>query len=256
MVDNLFLKAMKFVYEKYGEMHHAIVEPEHYYTIRHTDEFGYSFGSTKTFYEYMSDYPEEGWRSEDIHMLGRVANNPKPNEKILYIGVGAGRWVNVLTNRFGLDVVGIDNNPDAVALAKARGAIKTELGDGENLTHTSGTFDTVILDLSMWEFGSDISLRKILNSANRVLKQGGRVLVDGYYLLTDPMRPVNFVERVEWQGQVEEINERRYRPELVLAFFEQHGFQRKFLFKNAGVLSEENDNIVRACRYWVEVQKL
>lgn len=98
--------------------------------------------------------------------------------RVLDVGCGAGRHAAVLTAD-GLDVVGVDTSPGAVAVARERG-VDARLGPATALPGGLGVFDTVLLlGNNVGLLGSAETAPVVLAELARVTAPGGRLLVSG-----------------------------------------------------------------------------
>jgi SAM-dependent methyltransferase len=91
---------------------------------------------------------------------------------VLDVGCGAGRHVLALQRR-GVEVVGLDASPDAVGLARARGA---RVVHGSVFEHVDGSFATLLLlDGNVGIGGDPVAL---LRRSRELLEPGGGVLAE------------------------------------------------------------------------------
>lgn len=113
-------------------------------------------------------------------------------ERLLELGVGYGRVMTALA-RAGRHVTGVDLHPGLLALAAQQVAglpeatrTRTQLLQGDmtqlDLTIPAGTsFDCVIIPYTgLWCLLDDDAVRACLGGARRLLKPGGRLLLDAY----------------------------------------------------------------------------
>ncbi len=113
-------------------------------------------------------------------------------ERVLELGVGYGRVMTSLA-RAGRHVTGIDLHPGLLALASQHVArlpevarLRTQLlhGDMSKLELSipaQASFDCVIIPYSgLWCLLDDEAVRACLNGARKLLKPGGRLLLDAY----------------------------------------------------------------------------
>ncbi|HUW13696.1 MAG TPA: methyltransferase domain-containing protein [Anaerolineae bacterium] len=98
---------------------------------------------------------------------------PGKGGKVLDIGCGAGNMAHHLAH-YG-DVVGVDNNPRPLAVARERGLDVRE-GLAEDLPLEDEAFDLVAL-LDTVEHVPDEGEAKVFQECRRVLKPGGKLLV-------------------------------------------------------------------------------
>jgi SAM-dependent methyltransferase len=105
-----------------------------------------------------------------LHMLDRVVK-PDGRQRVLDIGCGAGNMFHHLA-RYG-PVVGVDNNPKPLAVARRRGFDVRE-GTAENLPSEAETFELVTLLDTLEHCDDDIAA---LRECYRVLTHGGHLAV-------------------------------------------------------------------------------
>jgi SAM-dependent methyltransferase len=101
--------------------------------------------------------------------------------RVLDVGCGAGRHAAVLAAD-GLDVVGVDTSPGAVAVARERG-VDARPGSATALPGGIGRFDTVLL------LGNNVGLLGSARTAPAVLAELARVTVPGGRLLLSGIDP-------------------------------------------------------------------
>lgn len=122
------------------------------------------------------------------HLLGNLDVYPIPEfrlpkangSRLLDIGCNWGRW-SVAATRKGYTVVGIDPSLGAIMAAKRVAvqmglSIKYVVADARYLPFKESYFDTVF-SYSVLQHFSKENVKKVLSSANRVLKTGGTSLI-------------------------------------------------------------------------------
>ena len=123
----------------------------------------------------MEDWPELERRAS-AEVTGRV----------LDVGCGAGRHASVLAAS-GVDVIGLDSSPGAVAVARARG-VDARLGSVEAIPASIGAIDTIVL------FGNGVGLLGGREQAPVLLAELARVAAPGARLFgsgSDPSPTTN-----------------------------------------------------------------
>jgi SAM-dependent methyltransferase len=96
--------------------------------------------------------------------------------RFLDCGCGSGGYIVTLSRRHAIDAYGIEFESEKVAKAHARGLDKSRVlqGDIEDLPHTSGSFDAVLLN-EVLEHVPD--QHRGLDEVHRVLRPGGLLFV-------------------------------------------------------------------------------
>ena len=105
----------------------------------------------------------------------------EPGAAVLDAPCGHGRIANRLAAR-GLEVVGLDNNPDFLALARAGGAesgvdVEYVLGDLRELPW-AGRFDAAVNWYTSAGYFDDEGNDRVLTAYHQALKPGGRLLLE------------------------------------------------------------------------------
>lgn len=119
---------------------------------------------------YLMDFDEWPIAEQESfqYVRGRVAD----------VGCGGGRAALHLQDR-GCDVVGIDSSPLAINAARLHGVRKTRVNTVDQLVHTIGEFDTLILfGNNLGVFGTPQRAKRILTAWAKKLPSGARVLIE------------------------------------------------------------------------------
>ena len=119
------------------------------------------------------------WFEKEIAYLKK---NIKPNSKILDIGCGFGRHIEIIAD-FSKEVIGIDNTEDMLQKAKQRLSnfknVKLFLQDAQNLQFEDDYFDYVICVTNT--FGDFPNIKEdVLKEMKRVCKKGGKIIISVY----------------------------------------------------------------------------
>lgn len=110
--------------------------------------------------------------------------------RVLDVGCGGGRVCLHLQDR-GLDVVGIDASPGAVAVCKRRGVLDARQMRIEDVPTTWGPFDTMVfLGQNFGMLGSLSRARRILRRLARLTNGRGRIVAETFdpHGLDDPVQ--------------------------------------------------------------------
>jgi len=103
----------------------------------------------------------------------RYLPKPQPGQKLLDIGCGNGDFL-ARAREAGWDVVGIDPDPKAVAVAQQRD-FDVSVGSIESLTGESSCFDVITLSHVLEHVHEP---RRVIQSIHRLLKPGGIIYID------------------------------------------------------------------------------
>ena len=119
------------------------------------------------------------WFQKEIVYLNK---NIKPNSKILDIGCGFGRHIEIIAD-FSKEVIGIDDNPNMIKKAKDRLSnfknVKLFLQNAQKLDFEDNYFDYVICLTNT--FGDFPELKeKALKEMKRVCKKDGKIIISVY----------------------------------------------------------------------------
>jgi len=139
------------------------------------------FFSKPFFEKWIRDAAPEikDWFQKEIEYL---QNNIKPNSKILDVGCGFGRHIQILAS-FSKKIIGIDN--DEIMIRKAEqnlsnfDNVKLLLQEAGKLSFTDNSFDYVICMTNT--FGNFPNIRlDVLREMKRVCKKGGKIIISVY----------------------------------------------------------------------------
>jgi SAM-dependent methyltransferase len=116
--------------------------------------------------------PPAHWRPHETAALEHARG------RVLDIGCNAGRHALYLQQR-GLEVVGVDVSPLAIAVARERGLAHAEVLSIDELTSELGTFDTLLmLGNNFGLFGSKSKARRLLRRFKRLTRPGATLIVE------------------------------------------------------------------------------
>ena len=99
---------------------------------------------------------------------------------VLDCGCGTGPMLELLHDKYpDKHYVGLDLTPEMIHVAQAKNLSNTEflVGDSENLPFDEGTFDAIICSNSFHHYPNP---QNFFNSAYRVLRRGGRLILRDY----------------------------------------------------------------------------
>ena len=99
---------------------------------------------------------------------------------VLDCGCGTGPMLELLHQKYpGKHYVGLDLTPEMIHVAQAKQLSNTEflIGDSENLPFAEGSFDAIICANSFHHYPNP---QDFFNSAYRVLRKGGRLILRDY----------------------------------------------------------------------------
>jgi 2-polyprenyl-6-hydroxyphenyl methylase/3-demethylubiquinone-9 3-methyltransferase len=119
------------------------------------------------------------WLQKEIEYL---KENIKPNSKILDIGCGFGRHIEIIAD-FSKEVVGIDDNKDMIQKAKDRLSnfknVNLFIQNVQNLKFQDDYFDYVICMTNTFGDFPEIKLNA-LKEIKRVCKKNGKIIISVY----------------------------------------------------------------------------
>ena len=112
----------------------------------------------------------------------------QPHSTVLDVGCGNGISSQVLNERFGCQVLGVDLSPKMVAAGRAAidsAAVRLMVGDGERLTELAAgrSFDYVLYNASIFIFPD---VERTLTEAAACLNPGGKIAFSFYPHLAGP----------------------------------------------------------------------
>ncbi len=123
---------------------------------------------------YFAEYPQ--WPAAERTAMRSVVG------RVLDVGCGAGRVAIHLQER-GHDVLGIDNSPLAVRVARERGLKHVQVLSLWEIDGSLGTFDTIVMMCNNFGLvGSRAGAKRLLKRFHRITSDGGRILAAS----TDP----------------------------------------------------------------------
>ena len=123
------------------------------------------------------------WASQERQALERHAHG-----RVLDIGCNAGRHALYL-QQHGLDALGVDNSPLAIAVAKERGLRSAEVLSIDELSSRLGTFDTVLmLGNNFGLFANAAKARRLLRRFRSFTRPGATLIAESLtvYETRDP----------------------------------------------------------------------
>jgi SAM-dependent methyltransferase len=123
------------------------------------------------------------WAPQELEALQRDAHG-----RVLDIGCNAGRHALYLQQQ-GLEVLGVDISPLAIAVAKERGLKSTEVMSIDDISAALGTFDTILmLGNNFGLFANAAKTRRLLRSFRSVTRPGATLIAESLnvYETRDP----------------------------------------------------------------------
>jgi SAM-dependent methyltransferase len=129
--------------------------------------------------------PFERWDDADERRAMRFVRG-----RVLDIGCGGGRVCLHLQER-GLEVVGIDASPGAIAACRDRGVRDARVLGIDGIGTALGVFDTVVmLGQNLGMVGSPARARRLLGRLDRVTAARGRIVAETFnpHLVDDPVQ--------------------------------------------------------------------
>jgi SAM-dependent methyltransferase len=163
--------------------------------------------------------------------------------RVLDVGLGAGRVALYLQER-GHEVVGIDNSPLAVEVARRRGVEDARLLAFKDISPKLGVFDTVVMMCSNFGlFGSAIGARRMLRRLARMTSPDARIVAGS----RDPYATDN-PDHLVYQAS----NRRQGRMSGQLRLRLRHGHYIGRWFDYLIVSPEEMDSLAKSGGWQVE----
>lgn len=145
--------------------------------------------------QYLSEYDE--WPEHEKRAMKYARG------KVLDIGSGAGRHAIYLQNE-GMDVLGIDNSPIALKVAKGRGLKKTRLLPITQITSKLGQFDTItMLGHNFGLFGNYKRARWLLRRFHSITAEDARIIAETLDIYqTDKIEHLSYQEYNRKRGKM------------------------------------------------------
>ncbi|HVM56626.1 MAG TPA: class I SAM-dependent methyltransferase [Gaiellaceae bacterium] len=133
--------------------------------------------------------------------------DPQPGERLLDVGCGTGAATLRLADSFGLDVVGVDVDPEQIeaARAAARGLPSARFieGDAARLPFADGEFDLVFSSKTTHHVHD---WQRALEEMIRVLKPGGRLCYSDFVAPAGRRLPTRgALDRIAEAGRLETV---------------------------------------------------
>lgn len=155
--------------DAYGQEIWAYYQSEEVLEIVERND-GYIDPSARAIKSYFSRY--EDWAPYHRRAMEFVQG------RVLDVGCGAGRHALYLQEQ-GLDVLGIDNSPLAVKVARLRGLKKAQITSLEDLKAQPDSFDTIIMmGNNFGLFGSFTKAQKLLKRFHEMTSSHARIIAD------------------------------------------------------------------------------
>jgi len=161
--------------------------------------------------DFEKEYQEKGSYHEDLKEFKKfffetnyklLAEGVRETNKVLDVACGEGELSNYLPTD---DIIGIDNAPTAIKLAKESGRKGQYLVmDMQDLKFDENSFDVVICSLSLFYFDKS-NIDKVLQEIKKVLKPDGR-FVFSYKNLEHP-KIQNYISKLDETMEAFSLNE-------------------------------------------------
>ena len=129
------------------------------------------------FSKFFSNLQETPWYRT---FLDPVINEIGTNGKLLDIGTGSGKLIQILSNENGIDCIGVDTNPEMLAEAKVKlRNIKTELieiSPNDKLPFDNNSFDYITICSVLFHLKKE-DIDSMLLDSRRLLKEKGKLII-------------------------------------------------------------------------------
>ena len=129
------------------------------------------------FSKFFSNLQEAPWYRT---FLDPVINEIGTNGKLLDIGTGSGKLIQILSNENGIDCIGVDTNPEMLAEAKVKlRNIKTELieiSPNDKLPFDNNSFDYITICSVLFHLKKE-DIDSMLLDSRRLLKEKGKLII-------------------------------------------------------------------------------
>ena len=146
--------------------------------------------------------------NQEQHYLVRVLSKCSRNARVLDLGCGAGRNLELLREMGFKNIVGADINPDMISLATSKGF---ECDHAASLSFEGGQWDIIIMSHLIEHFQYE-PLQKFIESHANTLLVGGRLIIStplltqAFYNDFDHIKPYNPIGlKMMFGSQVEQI---------------------------------------------------
>jgi SAM-dependent methyltransferase len=143
--------------------------------------------------------PDLGSRDQISNLLDGT-NFISPNSKVLEIGCANGWRLKKLRDKYGCEVFGVEPSEAAWKEAKEQN-IWVDRGIAASLPYKDAIFDVVIMGFCMWLTEPSEWFRNVAES-DRVLKDGGVLIIHDYCEPRPMKRPYNYDEEASSQANV------------------------------------------------------
>ena len=129
------------------------------------------------FSKFFSNLQEAPWYQS---FLDPVINEIGTKGKLLDIGTGSGKLIQILSNENGIDCIGVDTNPEMLAEAKVKlRSIKAELIEitpNEKLPFENKSFDYITICSVLFHLKKE-DIDNMLLDSYQLLKENGKLII-------------------------------------------------------------------------------